>query len=80
MIVIDSMMIMSQMGRTMECVCLQRQIRLYESNEKKVISNKAHCVFYVHVQIVKNPILIRALYLSLKHVNKVNATQKIVMT
>lgn len=64
----------------MKCVCLRRQIKLYESNEKKVISNKTHCVFYVHVQFVKNSILIRALYLSLKHVNKVNAVEKIVMT
>lgn len=48
--------------------------------QKKVISNKAHCVFYVHVQFVKNSILIRALYLSLKHVNKVNVVEKIVMT
>lgn len=64
----------------MKCVCLRRQIKLYESNEKKVISNKAHCVFYVHVQFVKNSILIRALYLSLKHVNKVNVVEKIVMT
>lgn len=73
-------MIMSQMERTMKCVCLRRQIKLYESNEKKVISNTAHCVFYVHVQFVKNSILIRALYLSLKHVNKVNVVEKIVMT